>query len=571
MARTLKDMFLEKQSRNEPPSKYSIGSANPLDGFKMSFGSNPDPIDRAKIATESPPFTYYADGLPTPLGVPIGQIILNARKSDNTDGKVLNFVEQALKNSTAAPSENDIDPRLARLGNVAATGLSVLGHRGKTPLKLGDSMTLAKYKTLSYPEIMIAGLFGGKKYESGAPKKGFIDTAMDGNMSAALGNLKSAIIGGDYLKGPSNYDHLDIKDLDSMYQRKWSLKRRSFLSMGVASTTFKFKNPIERGDSLNLLPPIKIKEKKGYVKKILEAGKQKNSLFSSVSNAAKDLLPLVFKDLRTEKIYFFRSLISSLNDSFSASWNAVNYLGNPNTYYAYGGLTRNLSLSFRLHAFSKIELEFIWKKCQDLAEMIAPALLQNESSTFYLGLVGPMIEITIGDYLVEQPCVINSLNYAIEEAIPWEIDAEESGISKVPHGVIVSLDISYVGKDVFTNEYRYFDTKMLKDVKNYDDDGFGDGGNSSRGIDKKKTIFSRNSFDQMRNKLKSLEKKVDEKITQISKSFDDLVGSKQTRDYDLEKAYESLNLSNKESDSPDYRKEEYDRELSILKKHLKLK
>ena len=111
----------------------------------------------------------------------------------------------------------------------------------------------------------------------------------------------------------------------------------------------------------------------------------------------------------------FRALLDSISDSYTATWNPVQYLGRGESFYNYNGFTRQLSLSWTVAAQSKEELIPMYKKLNFLASSLAP----DYSPSGYMR--GNMVQLTIGGYVFEQPGIITGLTYTMEETSPWEI------------------------------------------------------------------------------------------------------------------------------------------------------
>ena len=133
----------------------------------------------------------------------------------------------------------------------------------------------------------------------------------------------------------------------------------------------------------------------------------------------------------------FRAFLDSFSDSYSATWNPVNYVGRGDTLYNYGGFGRTISLSFTTAAQSKAELIPMYKKLNYLASTLAPD---------YTGagfMRGNMVRLTVGGYLYEQPGFITSLTYDVPQESSWEIAINEAGnsdnsVKELPHMIKVS-------------------------------------------------------------------------------------------------------------------------------------
>ena len=117
----------------------------------------------------------------------------------------------------------------------------------------------------------------------------------------------------------------------------------------------------------------------------------------------------------------FRALLDSFSDSYSAQWNNVKYLGRGENFYSYDGFTRTISLSFTTAAQSKPELIPMYKKLNYLASQLTP----DYSPSGYMR--GPLVKLTVGGYLYEQPGFIQDLSYDLITDTPWEIGINTEG------------------------------------------------------------------------------------------------------------------------------------------------
>jgi hypothetical protein len=112
----------------------------------------------------------------------------------------------------------------------------------------------------------------------------------------------------------------------------------------------------------------------------------------------------------------FRAYLKNFGDTYNADWKTVEYMGRAEKFYRYGGFKRSISLGFTLAASSKEELMPMYKKLNFLASSLAPSY----SEAGYMR--GNIAKITVGNYLYEQPGVIESLDITMPDDSPWEIN-----------------------------------------------------------------------------------------------------------------------------------------------------
>jgi len=133
----------------------------------------------------------------------------------------------------------------------------------------------------------------------------------------------------------------------------------------------------------------------------------------------------------------FRAFIDNFSDSYNASWGSVRYLGRGENFYNYNGFDRTISLSFTVAAQSKPELIPMYKKLNYLASNLAP----DYSPYGYMR--GPLVQLTMGGYLYEQPGFITALTYDVPNDTTWEIGINDEGdfdnsVKELPHRISVS-------------------------------------------------------------------------------------------------------------------------------------
>ena len=119
----------------------------------------------------------------------------------------------------------------------------------------------------------------------------------------------------------------------------------------------------------------------------------------------------------------FRAFLNSFVDNYSPEWNSISYVGRGDKLYTYSGFTRQVTLSWTIVAQSVQELLPMYKKLNYLASNTMP----DYSSAGYMR--GPLVELTVGAYLFDQPGFINSLTYTANLDAGWEIGIDAYGDS----------------------------------------------------------------------------------------------------------------------------------------------
>ena len=152
----------------------------------------------------------------------------------------------------------------------------------------------------------------------------------------------------------------------------------------------------------------------------------KNYQFEDILKKQNDLVNFRITSINnnepSEEIYMhFRAFLGSISDNYSANWNSQKYVGRGENFYTYDGFDRKISLSFTLAAQSRVELIPMYKKLNYLISQMAP----DYSGA---GLMrGPLVTLTIGGYVHNQPGFITGLTVEMGEDTTWETGIDEDG------------------------------------------------------------------------------------------------------------------------------------------------
>ncbi len=168
-----------------------------------------------------------------------------------------------------------------------------------------------------------------------------------------------------------------------------------------------------------------------YINKLAE---QTTSLLGTED---EDIIPFefnIFSPGKAETFLYFRAFLNSLNDNFSGNWNGTQYIGRAEQFYTYQGFSRDISFDFKIAAFSKQELNPLYRKLNLLVGTTAPTYTQQGEF-----MKGTLVSLTIGDYIYQQDGFISSINVSWNTSYPWEIDLNDEDIPKLPHLLDISV------------------------------------------------------------------------------------------------------------------------------------
>jgi len=133
----------------------------------------------------------------------------------------------------------------------------------------------------------------------------------------------------------------------------------------------------------------------------------------------RDLIKFRFHILTAdgkEKVLYFRAFLDSFTDNYTGTWSPIKYLGRAEDFQVYSGFQRKITLSFKIAAATRSEMEPIYQKMIWLASATAPTYATGGQF-----MRGTITKITVGDYIYELPGVLNSVGYTWNTEYPWEI------------------------------------------------------------------------------------------------------------------------------------------------------
>ena len=134
----------------------------------------------------------------------------------------------------------------------------------------------------------------------------------------------------------------------------------------------------------------------------------------------------------------FRAYLTQFSDNVDATWNSVKYAGRGEDFYIYGGFGRKIQINFKVAALSEAEMKPMYSKLNYLMGNLMP----DYTTT---GLMrGPIIRMTVGNWIDGQAGILNSLSYNVPQDSPWEI-ALTSGNLILPHVVEVNMTFTPIG------------------------------------------------------------------------------------------------------------------------------
>lgn len=166
----------------------------------------------------------------------------------------------------------------------------------------------------------------------------------------------------------------------------------------------------------------------------------------------KDLVTFSIAGVSDSKKVYFRTLITSLSETVSPTWDSAKFVGNPYSYYTYGGVERTLSLQLKMYCMNSNELSTMWQRIQFLTSKAYPTIDKSN-------LVNPpFIEFTLGNMYQKKTAFINSLSYTFPDDGTWET----ANGNQLPKIVEVQMEFKFV--ENIGAELKLYGTPVSKEA-----------------------------------------------------------------------------------------------------------
>ncbi len=131
----------------------------------------------------------------------------------------------------------------------------------------------------------------------------------------------------------------------------------------------------------------------------------------------------------------FRAYIDTISDNITPNWLENNDQGRADAKIMLESWSREISISFKVAAFSGAELQALYNKMEGLALCAYPDYSADH------GFVGRYVKIHIGDLYKNEPCYITNIAFDWDNESPWELD---DGL-QVPYYTSVNLNLGWIG------------------------------------------------------------------------------------------------------------------------------
>lgn len=267
-----------------------------------------------------------------------------------------------------------------------------------------DSQTLGKDQT-AYDQLYIGGLWPLMKQPYGGDGGASIIRSFENEKAAYLERARESI----------NNVHYNINSANphtKPYEQDQILYRSSADYTDSVQTS-----PTKRVNWAGITTATYLKDDFNLIN---NRGVTDASDFDKASNQEQDRDYIKFI-IKVPGVFpngiYFRAFISDMNHSTNGEYESVRYIGRPERFITYRGMSRAVTLSMYLIAFSREELNSIWTRANMLNKLMYPV----DNSGGYM--TAPLAKITLGNVLVDQPGYMENVDMRFTD-IPWDIDRE---------------------------------------------------------------------------------------------------------------------------------------------------
>jgi len=144
------------------------------------------------------------------------------------------------------------------------------------------------------------------------------------------------------------------------------------------------------------------------------------------------------KDLRNNKLLYFRGYVTGLTENVNPTFTSTNYIGRSEPVYLYERAERDLSFNLRLYPNNKDELLAMYEKIEYLTSLAYPEYMAEDNNKAMIRMKAPFTELHvahIGSRNKGQFGFIKTLTYTVSEAGDWDAD---TNLAK-----LIDVSISY--------------------------------------------------------------------------------------------------------------------------------
>lgn len=137
-------------------------------------------------------------------------------------------------------------------------------------------------------------------------------------------------------------------------------------------------------------------------------------LFRAVNPFGEPIYDPALNMNTNEQRWIFSAYMNGYKDNFDATWNETNYVGRSESFYIYNKFKRSVNFGLKIPCFNKTQLFEKHRALGQLASVTAGSYKDG------LLLGGVLLKVNVGNYLVGEYAILNSLNYSIPDDASWD-------------------------------------------------------------------------------------------------------------------------------------------------------
>ena len=147
----------------------------------------------------------------------------------------------------------------------------------------------------------------------------------------------------------------------------------------------------------------------------------------------------------------FRSFIKDIKHDARGEYEEQRYVGRPERFIVYKGMSRNIDFTLYLVAFSADELTGVWARANMLNKLVYPI----DNSAGYM--TAPIVKLTLGNILTDQPGYVTDISMDLAD-VPWDIDSELTQVIQlqIKYSIIEKGYITQAQNNLFTTDMDLF-------------------------------------------------------------------------------------------------------------------
>ena len=177
----------------------------------------------------------------------------------------------------------------------------------------------------------------------------------------------------------------------------------------------------------------------------------RGSLGVTPDGEGSDFIPLIITSVTQDATTLqFKALLTSLSDSFSPTWNDYNYVGRQDTVKSFKGITRSISLGFKVVAWGNRETaSTLFQRLETLAKITTVGVPNSKGY-----IEAPLILAVVGNILNGALCACTSLKYDFNPAeYSWDVEKGLPMLADVSMELAILTDNNQKLFNAKTNKY----------------------------------------------------------------------------------------------------------------------